>query len=254
MVTPNAAPSVDPANNDSLLGTLREVLKKHLQATDDMLPARVVAFDRTTNRVQVQLLIMMRATDGQNIPRNQLASIPVFQIGGGNFILNFPLNPGDLGWVKASDRDISLFLQSYSESPVNTLRLHSFQDALFFPDVMRGFTIDAEDSANVVLQTLDGSVRVALWPDRVKVTAPLVVLDTPLVHATGDMLIDGDLGVDGSITGGEDGSGDMLVNGNVHVTGSLTADVQVTAAGIPLSTHVHGGVQTGGGNTGGPQV
>lgn len=251
-VPTNAPPSVNPANNDSLLGTFREILKKFLQGVDDMMPARVIAFDRATNRVQVQLLVMVLKTDGETVPRNQLASLPVFQIGGGNFMLNFPLKPGDLGWVKATDRDTSLFLQSYDQAPPNTLRLHSFQDGVFFPDTMRGFTIDAEDTENVVLQTLDGSVRVALWEDRAKVTAPLIILDSPLTHATGDFLIDGNLGVDGSITGGEDGSGDMLVNGSLHVTGSITADVQVTAAGIPLSTHKHTGVQTGGSNTGNP--
>lgn len=242
----NAFPSVDPANNDSLLGTLREILKKHLQSVDDMLPARVIAFDRDSNRVQVQIMVMMKTTLGELVSRQQIASIPVFQIGGGGYILNFPLQPGDLGWVKAADRDISLFLQGYDESPPNTLRLHSFDDSLFFPDVMRGFTIDDEDEGNVVLQTLDGSCRVAVWPDRVKVTAPLVILDAPDTHATGN------LRVNGNITAGDDGTGNVTINGNVQVNGTLTATVEVTANGIDLSTHTHGGVQSGGSNTGGP--
>lgn len=242
----NAYPSADPADDDSLLGTLRTILRKHLQTVDDMLPARVVAFNRTTNRVQVQILIKQLTTTGELVSRQQVASIPVFQIGGGDFILNFPLNPGDLGWIKAADRDISLFLQSYEETGPNSLTLHSFDNSVFFPDVMRGFTIDAEDASNVVLQTLDGSCRVAIWSDRVKVTAPLIVLDAPDTHVTGN------LRVDGNISGGDDGSGNMTVNGNITVTGNVTADGEVTAAGIDLSTHTHGGVQSGGSNTGAP--
>lgn len=41
--------------------------------------------------------------------------------------------------------------------------------------------------------------------------------------------------------------------GDVEVDGSITAAVQVTADGIGLTSHVHSGVQAGGGVTGGPQ-
>ncbi|SMH35820.1 phage baseplate assembly protein V [Maritimibacter sp. HL-12] len=43
------------------------------------------------------------------------------------------------------------------------------------------------------------------------------------------------------------GGGKLVVNGDIEVNG------EVTANGIALSTHVHGGVMPGGGNTGGPQ-
>lgn len=246
----NAAPSIDPANDGSLLGTLKTVLRKFLMGTDDMLPARVIAFNRDTNRVQVQLMVMMRTTAGEIIPRPQIAEIPVFQIGGGGFILNFPLQAGDLGWVKASDRDISLFLQSYAEAPPNTDRLHSFSDAIFFPDVMRGFTIDGEDAGNVVLQTVDGNCRVAIWPDKVKVTAPTVVLDTPLVHATTHMNIDGQLQVGLGITWGTITPSTASGTGDLSTTGEITAKAGST--NVKLSNHVHSGVSVGTQNTGGP--
>jgi phage baseplate assembly protein V len=38
----------------------------------------------------------------------------------------------------------------------------------------------------------------------------------------------------------------------VHVTGDITCDGDVTAGSISLKNHRHGGVQTGGGNTGTP--
>lgn len=178
-MTDNVALSRNPANSTGdASGALREVLAKFLKTSiDDMLPCKIVAYDRDSNRATVKPQIAMLKTDGTTVSRNQLASVPVFNIGGGGFILSFNLKPGDLGWIKASDRDISNFLKSYKESAPNTLRAHDFSDALFFPDVMTGYNINAEDAGNAVLQTLDGSVRVSLFPDKIKLTAPEVWTD-----------------------------------------------------------------------------
>ena len=137
-----------------------------------MLPARVIAYDRKSNRAQIKPLVNLLTTEGKEIERPQIASVPVFQIGGGGMMLNFNLKPGDLGWIKANDRDISLSMQSGGEAKPNSFRKHSFEDGLFFPDAMRNFVINDEDAENAVLQTTDGAVRVAIWPDFVKVTAP----------------------------------------------------------------------------------
>ncbi len=99
-------------------------------------------------------------------------------------VISFPLQAGDLGWIKANDRDISLFLQHLRNSAPNTARLHSFEDSMFFPDSMfRSVTIDPEDADNVVLQSLDGTQRVSIWPDKVKITATAIELvSTTLTH------------------------------------------------------------------------
>ena len=243
----NAAPSVDPANNDTMVGLMNECLKKFLQSVDGMLPAMVVAYDRATNRAQVQPLIQVIKTNGERVTRAQIASVPVFQIGAGGFVLNFPLKNGDIGWIKAADRDISLFLQAdYSLAQPQTARLHNFADSVFFPNVLKGYTISGEDEENAVLQNLDGTVRIAIWPDKVKVTAPTVVIDSPETQMTGNLL------VNGNISAGADGSGDVTINGNIQLNGNMVATGEVTAAGIPLTTHKHTGVQTGSDNTGNP--
>src|SRR4051794_9047919 len=100
----SSPPSHNPADNDSMAGMLRLALTKFLQNTDDMLPPRVISSDRATNRASVQPLIAMVTTDNVQISRSQLASVPVLQLGGGDCLLSFPLNSGDLGWIKANDR------------------------------------------------------------------------------------------------------------------------------------------------------
>jgi hypothetical protein len=211
-------PSLDPADNGSLSGTISFVFSKLMQQTNGMLPAQVIAYDRTKNRVQVSILITMLTTDGTIVPRSQIASIPVLVLGGGGYFLSFPLNPGDLGWIAANDRDISLFLQSYSQSPPNTTRMFDFSDGLFIPDIMKGYTINTEDAANAVLSNLDGSVRIALWPTMVKITSPTVE-------------INGQLAVDGGITITGVGSTPINLTGNVALTGTLTVTGDITATG-----------------------
>lgn len=69
------------------------------------------------------------------------------------------------------------------------------------------------------------------------------------------------LTADGGVTvnGNTTINGNLQVNGSQTVTGtslakgSLTCEGDVKASGISLKTHTHSGVQTGGGNTGGPQ-
>jgi len=216
----HATPSRDPADDGTLLGMVRLVLDKFLQGVDDMLPARVISYDRETNRAQVQPLIRLLTTDDRQIGRAPVASVPVMQFGGGGVALSFNLQAGDLGWIKANDRDVSVFLRTYAEAAPNTLRKHSFQDAVFIPDVMHGLTISAEDESHAVLQTADGSVRVAIWPDRVKITAGSVGLTVGPSAST--------------------------------FTGHVVMPDGASIGGIEFGTHKHSGVQTGSGSTGGP--
>lgn len=210
-----APPSSDPADDDSLPGVLRTVFRKLMQQTDDLLPAIVVAFDRDTNRATVRPCVTALTSDGRAVPRAQVASVPVMQFGGGGVVLNFNLQPGNLGWIKAADRDISNFLQSYATTPPNTYRLHSFQDGIFIPDVMRGWTIAGEDDTAAVLQTLDGNTKIALDVDRLKLQSGA-----------------------SSVT---------LTPAGVTIDGPT-----VVIKGIVFESHVHGGVTPGGSSTSGP--
>lgn len=210
-------PSRDPTNDDSLVGMARQILDKFLQGVDDMLPATVVAYDRVTNRAQIQPMIMMLTTGNSTVARAQVASIPVLQYGGGGFFLGFNLKPGDFGWVKANDRDTSLFLQSGAADKPNTLRKHSFEDALFIPDILRGFTINPEDMENAVLQSKDGTVRIALWPDKIKLSVgeESLTFETDKITSTVEIFAP-----------------------------------KITIDGVDFATHTHGEVQTGTDNTG----
>lgn len=215
-----AVPSRDPANDGSLLGMARQILDKFLQGVDDMLPAKIGSYDRTSNRAIVTPSVKVLATDGSQTSRAALASIPVMRFGGGGVVLSFNVKAGDSGWIKANDRDTSLVMQGGDEAAPNTLRKHSFQDGAFIPDVLGEVTIDPEDAENATLQTTDGAVRVAIWPDRLKLTAGAL-----------------------SVTVGPT---------SIDFEGPVNIPDGATIGGVPFGTHKHTGVSTGAGTSGGP--
>lgn len=220
----NSNPSLqdDPASDGSMGGVMRFILRKFLQSTDDMLPATVIATDGTYATVRPQIRVV--GTDNTLTSRAQIAKVPIFFIGAGGFVLSFPVKEGDMGWIKASDRDISLYLQSNAEAAPNSQRMHSFSDGVFIPDAARKWTVASGESASAVLQSLDGTVYVAVGSDHVKIKAPTVTVDAPTTHLTGNLNVDGAIVATGNVTGG----------------------------GKSLDTHIHSGVTTGGGNSGPP--
>lgn len=220
----NNNPSIDPANEGTLAGLLQLFRKKMMQGTDGVLPARVLAYKRETNRVKVQPVIAVVGTDGTVTQRAQVASIPVLQFGGGEFFLSFPLKEGDLGWIVANDRDISLFLQGYNDATPNTDRLKSFSDAVFIPDVMTGYTIAEEDEERAVLSNMSGTVRISIGTADIKITSPLTTID-------GNLVVTGAIGAQAGInvTGGAfNVTGNMGLTGNIAVVGNITATGSIT--------------------------
>jgi len=257
--TPHATPSRDPADDGSLLGMIREVLKKHLQGVDDMLPARVLSYDRNTNRARVLPLVRLLTTDNRQVSRAPIASVPVLQYGGGGFVLSFNLKAGDLGWIKANDRDISLFLQTYGEQAPNTVRLHSFSDAVFIPDVMTGYDIGEEDAENAVLQSLDGNVKISLGEASLKlaVGGTTITLTEGGVEVVGETTFKDPVIMEQTldVTGNTTLAATLAVTGAASFVALVTMGAGATIGGIPFSSHRHlvSGIQTGGGsvNSGG---
>ena len=209
----SSPPNLDKANDGDFAGVMTDVLQNFLRGVEDMIPAKVVSYDDATNRATIKPLVMLGTTDGQKISRAQLSNIPVFRFGGGGFFIRFPVKAGDFGWLKATDRDMSLIMQRGGlEDWPNTLRQHSFSDGMFFPDTLKSWAIDGANADALVIQSLDGSVCVSLHSGKVKIEAT-----------------------------------DIEVVGNMSVTGTMTNN------GVNIgSTHVHSGVDAGPSNTGGP--
>lgn len=148
-------PSGSLLSDSSLDDMLTLVGRKLLMEKDDMLPAKVISWDAGSNRAQIEIMYQVTMTSGDMHQLSAPAEVPVQFPGGGGFMLSFPLEEGSLGWIKAADRDMSLFLQSYEAQPGNTPRIHCFEDGVFIPDVMHAFTLS--NGSGISLQTLDGA-------------------------------------------------------------------------------------------------
>lgn len=219
MAEKNAIPSLNPVNNDSLTGTFTQVLRDFLKDTlNDMLPCQVISVSPDRRFVNVQPQIIVVDTLGNQTSRAPVANIPVITLGGGSFVLSFPIATGDMGFIKANDRDISLFIQGLKAAPPNSYRMHAFEDAVFIPSVLGQYTINDEDTSSAILSSLDGSVRIALSNTKITLTAPNIVINS-----------------------------DLVVNGNFNVTGSMMG-----TEGVDLTTHRHH--ESGGGDTGVPEA
>lgn len=223
-------PSKDPAADSSMGSMLREVFSKALKSVDGMLPATVVSYNRETNRATVVPSIHMVTTGGQNLERAPYANIPVLALGGGEFVINFPLKAGDTGWIEASDRDISLWLQSKgaNRTAPNTHRIHSFSDGRFIPDMLANYTLSEDAGTDgMVIQHKDGASAVVVFADRVLIKSTTIDFEgTAAINMKAP---------------------EIKIEGPTTVTGGLGID------GIDFGTHVHGGVQTGSNTTNGPQ-
>lgn len=203
-------------NADWLTGLIEKLRNRINRDMENMLPCIVQAVSDDRTEVKVKPLITMVDLDGNRVSRQPIANIPVQTLGAGGVMISFPISVGDLGWIQASDRDISLFIQSHLESQPATDRMHSFNDSKFIPDVMYNFVINSEDSNALVIQSTDANVRISL-DSEVRIN----VGDTRLVVT------------DSSVTW--DASAGFTINGAQITSGG---DV-ITASGVSLDNHYH---------------
>ncbi len=216
----NAAPSRNPADESSLGGGLDVVFRKNMMKVDGQLPAVVISYDRDKNVAIVKPLISILKTNMQRVSRATIAEVPVLALGGGGYVINFPLAAGSKGWIEASDRDISLYMQAaQKEAPPNTFNIHSFEFGRFVPDVFGDFTIAGEDAGAMVIQSNSGNIKIVLSAAALKLKHPtLISLQAPEIDLVG----------------------------HVNNTGGLAID------GLEFIEHGHDGVQTGSGTSDGP--
>lgn len=216
---------------------LTNIIANAFMKSENMLPAKVVSYDRTANTAIVQPLIKI-VTTANSYSRGQIGPIPVFAFGAGNYVINFPIKVGDLGWIQANDRDISAFEQTLAESLPPTYRTHSFNDAVFFPDVIRNFSTSGEDG-NMVIQSLDGSQKISIGDSQIHFVHPTKVLITaPLAEFSQDVHVIGDINCDKTVTGNTDVVfAGISGKGHVHDKGTYTAPNGPLTGGSSSTPH-----------------
>lgn len=149
-----------------------------------------------------------------------IQDIPVVFPRGGGCTLTFPVKAGDECLVIFSDRCIDFWWQNGETQNTSRTRSHSFSDAFVIPGPQsQAKKISSISTSAAQLRTDDGSAFVEVAADgAVTITSPQITL-----------------------------------NGPVQVNGAITSTGDQTANGISQINHTHGGVESGGSNTGKPQ-
>ncbi|MGP2937082.1 Gp138 family membrane-puncturing spike protein [Serratia nevei] len=232
---------------DSLSTSLRVAMPGIIQSFDA---------DAVTATIQPAVKVPVRQADGSvvSVTLPLLVDVPVEFPRGGGVTLTFPIKPGDECVVEFADRCIDYWWQNGGvQEPVDP-RQHHLADA--FARVgpqSQAKKISGISTTTAQLRTDDGAAFIELDPGNhaVNVTTPGKLtasaqggteINSPEIVLNGNVTINGNLS-----QGMGEGGGTATMLGPVNVTND------VTASGISLQTHKHGGVETGGGQTGGPE-
>ena len=214
---------------------LNFVIEKATNKIATAIPVKVMAVnaggsEAATGYVDVLPLVAFIGGDGNSIEPVTLYHLPYSRVQGGIAALVIDPVIGDIGLAVFAHSDSSTVTQGTAEpQQPGSKRHHSMSDGFY----IGGFLNQAP------------SCYLELMQD-----------NTAVLNATGGVTINGNTTINGNATI----NGDVTVNGNFSVvggnstmTGSLTTQGDVVSGGISVQSHVHSGVQTGGGTTGQPQ-
>lgn len=175
--------------------------------------------------VDVQPLVMQVDSDGHAVPHGPLHSLPYVRLyAGGNMIIMDP-QPGDWGIAIFAERDISkVWNGGGNPQAPGSARRFDMADGIYIGGI-------GSYPPTQYIQFSDAGITL---------TSPsAVTIDAPQTTINGKTTVNGLL----TYTQGMEGSGGTTA---AQISGDVVAN------GISLVNHVHGGVQTGSGNTGEP--
>lgn len=216
------------AGKGDFSASIRKYMQNYIRENvDDMIPAKVISYDPNTNRATVQPLISIQDQQGNKHPRAALSNIPVYRPGGNGFFISFPLKAGDFGWLKSSDRDYSLMLQSEKTEAPNTERFHSFSDGMFFPDTLSGWSNNVSGD-DLSIRNKSGSTSLGMTSGGMAISAANTTW-TGNTAQTGNLSVTGKVSATGTATGPNDLPNKSFVDSAISVVSTAALNAQNAA-------------------------
>ncbi|EMF7563557.1 translation initiation factor IF-2 [Serratia marcescens] len=222
------------------------------------LPGIIQSFDPETVTCVVQPAVKGYESDDagkkSSLSLPLLVDIPVIFPRGGGVTLTFPVKAGDECLLVFADRCIDFWWQNGGvQEPVDG-RMHDLSDAFAIVGPQsQSQKISGISSSAAQLRTDDGAAFIELDPGSHAVNVTTAGKLTASAQGgteinSPEIVLNGNVTINGNLSQGMgEGGGTATMLGPVSVTND------VKAGGISLQTHKHGGVETGGGQTGGPQ-
>lgn len=187
------------------------------------LPCIVQSVDYTKMTLVAQPAIQGTTYDANNnattVNLPLLADVPIVYPGAGGFVITFPINAGDEVLVIFASRCIDAWWALGGVQIPMEMRMHDLSDGFAIPGPRsQPNVVPSISTTDLQIRNKAGTTFIGIGADgSVKVTAP-----------------------------------SLTFTGDLNVTGNIVATGEVTGNSIPLSTHVHSGVTTGGGDSGPP--
>lgn len=216
-------------------------------------PARITKIDHNLNRCNVQPVISTKYPDDRQLPFPELENLlyQIYSGNGGNARFTVPLAVGDIVEVSVSERDLSFFLDSDGSEVYDSraLSCHDLTSAMVKPCFYPAGIAKPVDPTKIVIENGNTTIKVAPSGDITMDSSTKVIVTVPETEFNSNVTINGTLLVTEAVTF----NSTLTTIGAVTFSGTLAVTGDATIAGISSSTHTHGGVQTGGGNTSAPQ-
>lgn len=149
---------IEPLAEPNLADAIMAAMDARLWRVRVALPGRVDAFDPTTQKADVQPLIMEEYPDEQGNRQVELlptaVDVPVVYPGSGAFGTTFPLTVGDTGLLVFCSSSIDAWLVNGGQVDPGDNRRHTLSDAVFYPGLRDfGHVIANFDPNNLVINT-----------------------------------------------------------------------------------------------------
>ena len=198
--------------------------------------------------VDVQPLVNQVDGAKNATPHGVVNSLPYTRIQGGSNAIIIDPQVGDIGIAVFASHDITTAATTKAQANPGSWRRFSMADGLYIGGVLNGTPSQYVQFSAVGIK-IHSPVSVILDAPDVQINAATVEINASAstTVTTPTFTVNGSTVLNGPLSQGIGASG-----GSVTMLGPINVTNDVTAGGKSLKTHVHSGVQTGGGNTGAP--
>jgi len=226
-----------PADAASEVGRMDYIIRSALSGIRTAIPVKVISVTNSggvsaIGKVSVQPLVSAVDGNGQAWEHGIIHNVPYMRIqGGANGVILDPA-VGDVGIASVCDRDISTVKNTGAVAAPGSNRKNDLSDMVYLMTIIGA-------APTQYIQFNSAGITI-LSPTKVKINAPNVEInaDTNCTINAPTITLNGAL--------------NQTSGSAATFSGSMTVTGDVTAQGTSVHTHKHGGVTTGGGQTGTP--
>lgn len=203
------------------------------------IPGIIESYDSQTKRCKVKPAINMLLTDGSIINQSAIVNVPVLWPSGGGFTLLTPLPTGTPVEIKFSQRGITKFKETFStENPGNGV--FDKEDAHVIPGY-GGLSVSPATEDGISMQSENGNNYIFVEDGNIEIKSSTgIKIEAITTTIEGQLIVNGGLvfGVGSTV------SGDIELDGIIKGANVFN--------GADSDLHKHGGVTSGGEDTGVP--